>query len=167
MTLTMLLTLWLYLLVDEQCSLNGVFQPVSSFGGLASLFLRLTIDGIDLEDPLYGLCHEMRQIERSNSLEDILIKIITNSRLQHDFLADLNDVLTLPGYNKLGCLLLEILLLTEMVEEYDREESRRELNDAARAQCSQLLNQPSLDYSYLVAVQGVDDDDIFDYFYDE
>ena len=167
MTLTMLLTRWLYLLVDEQCSLNGVFSPASSFEDLESLFLRSYIDGIDIEDPVYGLCHELRQIERSNSLEDILIKIITNSRLQLDFLADLNDVLTLPGYTKLGCLRLEILLLTEMVEEYDREESRRELDDAARAQCSQLLNQPSLDFSYLVAVQGVDDDDIFEYFYDE
>ena len=109
----------------------------------------------------------MRQIERSNSLEEILIRIITTSRLQLDFLADLNDVLTLPGYTKLGCLRLEILLLTGTGEEYDREEFRRELVKAARAQCSQLLEQPSLDVSLLVAVQGVDDDDVFEYFCDE
>jgi hypothetical protein len=171
MTLTILLTRWLYLLVDEECSLNGVFRPASSFESLKFLLLRSSVDNIDPEDPLFGLCHELRQIERSNSLEEIIIKIITTLRLQHDFLADLNDVLTLPGYTKLRRLRLEILLLIDMVEEYDREESRRELNDAARAQCSQLFNRPSLDFSHLVAVQGIDesdgDDDIFDYCYGE
>ena len=107
------------------------------------------------------------QIERSNSLEEILIKVIATFRLQHDFLADLNDVLTLPGYIKLHCLCLEILLLTAMVKEYDHEESRWQLDDAAHALCSQLFNQPSLDFSCLAVMQGVDDDNIFDYFYDE
>jgi hypothetical protein len=175
MTLTILLTRWLYLLVDEECSLNGVFRPASSFESLKFLLLRSSVDNIDPEDPLFGLCHELRQIERSNSLEEIIIKIITTLRLQHDFLTDLDDVLTLPGYTKLRRLRLEILLLTGMVEEYDRKESRRELNDAAQARCSQLFNRPSLDFSHLVAVQGTnesgdesdDDDDIFDHFYGE
>jgi hypothetical protein len=35
-----------------------------------------------------GFCHELRQIERSNSLEEILIKVSTypTLRLLHDFL---------------------------------------------------------------------------------
>ena len=90
-----------YLLVDEELSLNGVVQPSSSFKSLRCLWLRLSIYNIEPEDPLFGLCHELRQIERSNSLEEILIKVSTFLRLQQDFLADLNDVLTLPGYTKL------------------------------------------------------------------
>jgi hypothetical protein len=155
------------LLVDEECSLNGVFQPSSSFESLKSLSLRLSIDDIDPEDPLFGLCDELRRLERSNSLEEILVKVATTFRLQPDFLTDLNDVLTLPGYTKLRRLRLEILLWTGMMEDYDREESRRELNGAAQTQCSQLFNRPSLKFSHLVAVEGIDDDDPFGYFYCE
>ena len=145
-----------YLLVDEELSLNGVFQPSSSFKSLRCLWLRLSIYNIEPEDPLFGLCHELRRIERSNSLEEILIKVSSFLRLQQDFLADLNDVLTLPGYTKLRCLHLEIILRFETIEEYDRvEESRQELNNAAQ----QLFNRPSLKFSYLVAVKGIDDDD--------
>jgi hypothetical protein len=151
----MLLTWWLYLLVYGECSLNGVFQPASSFESIKSLLLRLHIDDMNFEDPLFGLCHELRQMERSNSLEEIVIKIITTSRLQHDFLTDLNDVLTLPGYTKLRCLRLEILLLAGTAEDFDK------LNDATQAQCSQLFNRPSLNFSYRVAVEGVDDHNIF------
>jgi len=43
MPLTMLLMQWLYLLVDKECSLNSVFQPA--------------------KDPLFGFCHELKQIE--------------------------------------------------------------------------------------------------------
>ncbi|EDR03157.1 uncharacterized protein LACBIDRAFT_331838 [Laccaria bicolor S238N-H82] len=155
--------------VDEECSLNDVFQPSISFENLKILSLRFSIDEIDPKDPLFGLCHELRRIERSNGLEEILIKVSTTLKLQPDFLADLNDVLTLPGYTKLRCLRLEILLWLDTVEEYDREESRRELNNAAQARCSQLLHRPSLDFSYLVAVQGIDDDveDIVGYYYCE
>jgi PleD family two-component response regulator len=156
----MLLTQWLYFLVSEQCSLNGVFQPSSSFQSLKSLSLGLSIDDYFVpENPLFGLCRELQGIERSNSLEDILIKVSTSLRLQHDFLAELNDVLTLPGYTKLRRLCLEILLWTEMVDGYDREESRRELDDAAHAHCSQLFDRPSLNFSFFVAVEGIDDDD--------
>ena len=165
MTLTMLLTRWLYLLVDEECSLNGVFQPATSFESLKFLFLISSIDHRGSEDPLYGLCHELRQVERRNSLEEILIKTATTFGLQQDFLADLNDVLNLPGYSKLRRLRVQILLLDGMVAEYDREKFRRDLNDAAQAQCSQLYNRPSLDFSCLVAVQGVYDDDLFYYFH--
>ena len=161
----MLLTWWLYLLVDKECSSNGVLQPATSFESHKSLFLISSIDYTEPEDPLYGFCHELRQIERSNSLEEILIKIATRFRLQQDFLADLNDVLNLPGYTKLRRFRVKILLLNGVVEEYDREESRRELKDAAQAQCSQLCNRPSLDFSCLVAVKGVHDDDLFYYFH--
>ncbi|KIJ94354.1 hypothetical protein K443DRAFT_110567 [Laccaria amethystina LaAM-08-1] len=146
----------LRLKVNDGCSLNGVFQPSSSFESLKSLSLRLSMD-FDPKNPLFGLCHELGRIERSNSLlEEILIEVPTTFRLQHDFLTDLNDVLTLPGYTKLRRLRLEILLRTVIFEEYDREESNRELNDAAQAQCSQLFNRPSLNFSYFVAVQGIE-----------
>jgi hypothetical protein len=157
----MLLTRWLYLLVGDGISLNGVFKPSSSFESLRSLSLRLSIDDLDPGDPLFGLCHELRRIERINGLEEIHIKVSTTFRLQHDFLADLNNVLTLPGYTKLRRLRLEILLWIDMVERYDREESRRELNDAVQAKCSQLFRRPSLDFSHLVAVLGIDMDDTF------
>jgi hypothetical protein len=79
-----------FLLVDEECSLNGVFQPFSSFESLKSLSLRLSIDDIDPEDPLFGLCDELRRIERTNSLEEILIKVSTPFRLQPRGPRDLN-----------------------------------------------------------------------------
>ena len=104
------------------------------------------------------------ETDREKSLEEILIKIATRFRLQQDFLADLNDVLNLPGYTKLRRFRVKILLLNGVVEDYDREESRQELKDAAQAQCSQLYNRPSLDFSCLVAVKGVYDDDLFYYF---
>jgi hypothetical protein len=97
----------------------------------------------------------------------VIFKVLGPPWLQHDFLADLNDVLTLPGYTKLRRLRLEILLWSEVMEDYDREESRRELNGATRAQCSQLFNRPSLDFSHLVALEGIDDDETFGYFYCE
>ena len=123
-------------------SLKALFQTASSLRTVKFLTMHLSKVDSAHGDPLCGLCRELALLEGSNNFEEIVINIATNCRfVEHSIFGDLHNILVSPGYSKLRRLHLEILLSGV----YDRESFKQELEDAARAQCSWLLN-PTFTY---------------------
>ena len=133
--------------------MNAVFQTARSLRTVKFLTLDFTKVVSAQGDPLCGLCRELTLLEGSNNFAEIIINIATNLRfVEHSIFGDLDNILILPGYSKLRRLHLEILLQHRLSGVFDRESFKQELEDAAQAQCSRLLNPT---FTYVVVLAGV------------